>query len=338
MSCAIHPQNVANAYCRTCGKALCPQCQHNVRGAIYCEDCLASRLGDAAPPPGAAVPSPGMAAPLPRIPDAPSPGLAAFLGFIPGVGAMYNGQFGKAIAHLFVFIGLWWASRSAPHLGWVFGLMIPFWIFYMVFDAYRTAHARELGLPAPPDPFGFENWWMSDSTRAAQQAVAGVTAAGGTGIAPVVSRQPASTSAPIGPLILIVIGAIALLGNVGVFSWERVREFFWPVAVIVLGVWIFTRRGEYCKCDCQRCQARGFFWPAILITLGTLLLLDALQVWRFWPASPVLLIVGGALLIMRRSASNEGHRQDVVLPQATPPSSSQPVPPPPNAGREVRNG
>jgi hypothetical protein len=36
-------------------------------------------------------------------PGEPSPGLAALLGFIPGVGAMYNEQYAKGIVHLMVF-------------------------------------------------------------------------------------------------------------------------------------------------------------------------------------------------------------------------------------------
>ena len=42
MNCAYHPQTAAVAYCRTCGKALCQSCARNVRGVVYCEDCLAA--------------------------------------------------------------------------------------------------------------------------------------------------------------------------------------------------------------------------------------------------------------------------------------------------------
>jgi len=34
--------------------------------------------------------------------NAPSPGIAMLLGFIPGVGAMYNGQFMKAVIHVVI--------------------------------------------------------------------------------------------------------------------------------------------------------------------------------------------------------------------------------------------
>ena len=38
--------------------------------------------------------------------NAPSPGVAMLLGFIPGVGAMYNGQFVKGFVHVIIFVML----------------------------------------------------------------------------------------------------------------------------------------------------------------------------------------------------------------------------------------
>ena len=50
MTCAVHTDQVATAFCRTCGKALCQSCQRDVRGVIYCQDCLAARLEGTVPP------------------------------------------------------------------------------------------------------------------------------------------------------------------------------------------------------------------------------------------------------------------------------------------------
>ncbi len=83
-------------------------------------------------------------------PGAPNPGLAALLGFIPGVGAMYNGQFPKGIAHIAIFAVF---SSLSKNVNGIFGLFVAGWIFYMVFEAYQTARARRDGLPLP-DPFG----------------------------------------------------------------------------------------------------------------------------------------------------------------------------------------
>ncbi|HJY88546.1 MAG TPA: B-box zinc finger protein, partial [Candidatus Acidoferrales bacterium] len=86
MKCAVHAEVEATGYCRNCGKALCPQCTRDVRGILYCESCLADILSK--PQPAA---------------RGSSPGLAAVLGFIPGLGAVYNGEYTKALIHVLIF-------------------------------------------------------------------------------------------------------------------------------------------------------------------------------------------------------------------------------------------
>lgn len=101
--------------------------------------------------PGAYGPAyPGYGAVPPPGPGVPNPGLALVLGFIPGVGAMYNGQFAKGLAHILIFGVL---ISLSDHVNWIFGLLVAGWYFYMVFDAYQTARAHRDGLQAP-DPFG----------------------------------------------------------------------------------------------------------------------------------------------------------------------------------------
>ena len=56
------------------------------------------------------------AIPPPHAPGEPNPGLAALLGFIPGVGAMYNGQYAKGVVHLIVFAILVSPRRRERHL------------------------------------------------------------------------------------------------------------------------------------------------------------------------------------------------------------------------------
>jgi hypothetical protein len=144
MNCAQHPDTPAVAYCRTCGKALCEACKHDVQGTIFCEPCLAARIN-----PGTGGSFPGYAPP--RRPEDASPGLALFLGIIPGVGAFYNGQFMKGFVHVIVMSTLIWMSDHG--MGAFAGILIMAWFFYMVFDAYSTAKARRYGLPIP-DPLG----------------------------------------------------------------------------------------------------------------------------------------------------------------------------------------
>ncbi len=117
--------------------------------------------GASAPPPPYAGAGPGTAygAPPPGVYNVPAPaGLpnpatAFVLGFLPGVGAMYNGQFAKGIANIAIFAVL---VSFADHISGVFGIFIAGWIAFMVFDAYQTARARRFGLPIP-NAFGLND-------------------------------------------------------------------------------------------------------------------------------------------------------------------------------------
>jgi hypothetical protein len=153
MNCALHTDTAAVAYCRNCGKALCAICRRDVQGTIFCEPCLAARINPGASGKfGSAAGNYGSAGNYPsRGPEDASPGLALFLGFIPGVGAFYNGQFLKGFVHVIVMSTLIWMSDHG--MGSFAGLLIAAWVFYMVFDAWTTAKARRYGLPIP-DPIG----------------------------------------------------------------------------------------------------------------------------------------------------------------------------------------
>ena len=145
MNCVNHPEVAAAAYCQNCGKPLCTGCMRSVGGVIYCEPCLAARLS---PPPqgGNAYPDANLTGLHAH------PVLAGLLGFIPGVGAMYNGQYIKALAHVLIFA----VFVSLSDKSFVFGLLLAAWIFYQVFDAAQTAKARRDGLPLP-NPFGLND-------------------------------------------------------------------------------------------------------------------------------------------------------------------------------------
>jgi len=232
MNCANHPQVAANAYCRTCGKPLCASCARDVRGVIYCENCLADRLQGTVPPTvGQAVMEQGLG--LPPGTRVPSPGAAAALGFIPGVGAMYNGQFMKGVIHVLAFVCMiWMADRFGP-------IMVPVffaYFFYLVFDAYKTAHALELGQPVP-DPFGLERMFGSGApSSAVQPGVAGATGATGGQ-----DQSCARPGAPTGAIVLIILGTLFLLDNLGLFEFHWVHRL-WPIILIVIGSWLLAKR------------------------------------------------------------------------------------------------
>ena len=98
MNCFNHAEVQAAAFCIRCGHALCPECTRNVRGSIYCEPCLAEIVSgsSASSAPGGASPGPnpaGETAKKKELVYGSNPGAAFALGLIPGVGAIYNGDF-----------------------------------------------------------------------------------------------------------------------------------------------------------------------------------------------------------------------------------------------------
>src|SRR5260370_4624485 len=214
MKCAGHSEVDAAGYCRNCGKAMCPACVRPVRDVLYCEECLASIVGIPAPVPAPPVPPPpaesqyqmpgaGLPPPPPPRYVRSNPVLAFFLGFLPGMGAFYNEQFGKGMMHLAIFLVLFITGIDSNMSG---GATAALWIciaglwIYMPVDAYRTAKARQMGetLSAPLDSFTKER--------------------------------------PIGPILLIGAGVLLLLHNFDWFPWYRISQFFLPAVLIAAGV------------------------------------------------------------------------------------------------------
>jgi hypothetical protein len=228
MNCAVHSDTPAAAYCRTCGKALCENCKRDVQGAIYCEPCIAARLQVQ----GGPVAQPAT--------NTPSPGVALLLGFVPGVGAMYNGQFIKGFVHVMIFVMLIIASDNISGL---FGIVLAFFIFYMVFDAYKTAQARLLGLPLP-DPLGIDRMFgLQESQPPAPAAtVTQVPAAAQTaGVARLPAQAPPGTETsnePVGAIVLIILGVVLLIGTMTRFHVGRL----WPLFLIAIGLWLAYKR------------------------------------------------------------------------------------------------
>jgi TM2 domain-containing membrane protein YozV len=308
MNCAIHPQTQAVAYCRTCGKALCEDCKRDVMGAIYCEPCIATRLHGQTVP-GANVPPPPT--------GAPRPGLAAFLGLVPGVGAMYNGQFAKAFAHVIIFVLL---IIAASHVSGMFGILIGFFVVYMAFEAFKTAEAKRHGLP-PPDPLGL------DKMLGLQDTQTSVPAPGPAYVAPTPLQvepppPPARDNTPIGAIVLIALGVLFLFSNFGLFNLNGER--MWPLFLIGIGLWTAYKRPRRQVCSCVRCRTKGMMGPAVLITLGVLFLLQSYYIAPFDRTLPVLLLVIGCILLISRTGSTEGHIERGWVQGAPPPPPPQP--------------
>jgi len=239
MNCAVHTDIPAAAFCRTCGKALCENCKRDVMGAIYCEPCIAARLQGTSGAPAQPF------VPVAAVHNAPSPGIAMLLGFIPGVGAMYNGQFAKAFVHVVIFVLLIMATNS---ISGMFGPLIAFWVIYMAFDSYKTAQAKMLGLPLP-DPLGLDRIFgiqehqpttpPAFTTSASAASVPGASVppppSVTPGVYPAEGQPPAGppqSQAPVGAIVLIALGVFFLLGNI--LNLHRL----WPLFLIAVGLWI----------------------------------------------------------------------------------------------------
>src|SRR2546422_7054607 len=128
MNCALHTEVEATGFCRNCGKALCAQCRRDVRGILYCEVCLADMLARPQP-----------------VASGVSPGLAVVLGFIPGLGAVYNGEYMKALIHVVIFAALVTldsSGRAQPFSG----IMTAAFIFYMRSEEHTSELQSRLHL------------------------------------------------------------------------------------------------------------------------------------------------------------------------------------------------
>jgi TM2 domain-containing membrane protein YozV len=280
MNCANHPEIEAVAYCRTCGKPLCSSCTRDVKGVIYCENCLAERLGAVHPP--LAQPMPGVmptAAPIAAT-SGPNPTVAGILaGFFPfGVGAVYTGQYAKGLAHLLIFVGLIvGASDLHDPMDTICGIAIAFFWVWQVIDSVRSARAVQLGQPAP-DPFGL-----------AQAMGAG--------------EKVDTSKVPTAAIVLIGLGILFLLRSSGVFEFSL--DNIWPVLLILLGLWLFGKRWGFIPSHRVYTHAdrmRGLTGPVVLVTVGVLSLLENLggPAWhRTWPI--LLLAIGITKLLERQT-------------------------------------
>lgn len=205
MKCYYHPDLESANTCTVCSRFLCVGCSHSIRGKFYCQDCLVQGAELAA---------------VARSPEFTnySPGRAALFGLIPGVGAVYNRQYSKAIAHIGIFSALVIMADHGP--GIFVMASIAFYIFTLI-DAYRSAEAIR--------------------RRAAIQ-----------GIAP--SQEGEGTiNLPIWGGLLVLMGVVFFLDNVGALDLEDVADFGWPLLFVAAGIYMilyyFLQAGQPSRVD-----------------------------------------------------------------------------------------
>jgi hypothetical protein len=138
--------------------------------------------------------------------------LAFLLGLIPGVGAIYNGQYIKGLVHAVIFgllISLTSGADNSAGEPLLVMMLIGF-TFYMPFEAYHTARKRQLGIR-------MDEW----SSLISQSRYAG--------------------RAPVGPILLILIGVLFLLDSLHLIQFREVGRY-WPVILIVIGAYMLYAR------------------------------------------------------------------------------------------------
>jgi hypothetical protein len=136
------------------------------------------------------------------------------LGFIPGVGAIYNGQYAKGLVHAVVF-GLIVTILSSHRSGGyepLFGIFLAIWIFYMAFEAHHTAVKRRSG-------------------QSVEELSSLMNIPGNPG------------GIPAGPVILIGLGVLLLLDTLDLISFDRIAKF-WPLILIAIGAYMLYGRIE----------------------------------------------------------------------------------------------
>ncbi len=215
MNCQNHPEVPATAYCRSCGKPVCDECRRDALGTVYCAEHVPIAAAPP-PPPQAAAPGPVPGAAMPPVPQFAypdiSPGLAFFLGWIPGVGAIYNAQYAKGLVHAVVWgilVSLCDAMASSGTQA-VFVMLTIAWTFYMAFEAYHTARKRRAGEPV--DEYSS-----------------------------ILDLRGRKENIPVAGIALVVLGVLMLLHTLDLLNFERVARY-WPILLIAAGLYLLYGR------------------------------------------------------------------------------------------------
>ncbi len=129
------------------------------------------------------------------------PGWAVVLSLIPGLGQMYSGQMTRGL----LILGGFMFAASGPSLGQLQTPVVFTLYCWNLFDAYWiTQRINRAGIPIPP-PLPEEHPWES-------------------------------AASPAWGVMLILVGAVFLLNNLGVrwLTFDRA----WPAVLLGLGIWL----------------------------------------------------------------------------------------------------
>jgi hypothetical protein len=190
MKCSYHPAVESQEACSACSKLLCSECTHKIKGKAYCQDCLVEGAEWISTIKGLRLPS-------------DSPRRAALCAIIPGLGAVYNSEYLKAVTYFAVWAAL---VMMGNRIGGVFIFGSFVFVLFTIFDAYRSAEAM------------VRKQLKSDAAAEA---------------------HPQQDKTIIGwGIILMILGVIFLLQNILPYYF---LNHLWPVIFILLGAYLVYR-------------------------------------------------------------------------------------------------
>jgi hypothetical protein len=214
----------------------------------------------------------------PPVNAGPNPTVAGILGAIPlGLGAVYCGQYAKGLAHLgIVVLAIVGLSSDLPwQADTALGIFLGFFWVYQILDAVRTARAIQANEPVP-DPFGLASTFGTgekiDTTRVPAAAAILI----GLGVLFLINTVFDFSLHRFWPIILIVIGvwlfakSWGLLGSYRpycVCEHCRTRKLMGPAILVTLGVLLLL--DNVGRLEFHRT------WPALLLVIGVVKLLQS---------------------------------------------------------------
>ena len=174
--------------CTVCSRIMKASEAHSIKGRSYCSECLVE---------GAQLAGIAKNADMVNY----SPERAVVFALIPGMGAVYNRQYPRAVLHFSVFAGLILMSESRPE---IFVLATIAWYVFTIFDAYRSAQSIIRDRIHDPEAAGGRN----------------------------------SINVPIWGGVLVLFGGLLFLDNI---RWLRLRYFVddaWPLLFVAAGAYL----------------------------------------------------------------------------------------------------
>ena len=206
-TCAYHPGQPCVGLCQVCQRPLCRACDHRIRGFPCCESCIVagvdllqrSRQYD---PHHLSLDNRSGSPEVGRL----IPGLALLFSLFPGLGAVYNRQFVKALTIFTLTAGLEaLSSNLSGSLERLCGLSAAAIYLFSMLDAYRSARRSRQGYDLASEGVRVRSLLQRNSTLLA--------------------------------ISLSIAGVLVLVNSL----WPAAAERFWPALLILAAVLIKWR-------------------------------------------------------------------------------------------------